>query len=219
MNFMKKIAFLGVTTLAVFTLAACSSNSTSSSSSETSSGSKVSQSTTKKSSAPANTAVATDLTTGDWKVGTDVKPGTYVITSTGGSGNLQTGEGEVNAILTDNAAEAGNMYTSSVRAVLKDRQDLKISGLAGAHFEPAKSLNNISSGTLNAGVYVVGQDIKPGTYTIAPVKGGGNLMTDDGLVNEILGDGTDGMSVKSAHVNLKDGQTLTTTLESISIAQ
>ena len=217
---MRKLALFGITTLAVFTLAACSSNSSSSSSSsETSSSSKTSQSTTKKSSAPANTAVATDLATGDWKVGTDIKPGTYVITSTGGSGNLQTGDGEVNAILTDNSAEAGDMYTSSVRAVLKKDQDLKISGLAGAHFEPAKSLNNISSGTLNAGVYVVGQDIKPGTYTITPVKGSGNLMTDDGFVNEILGDGTDGMSVKSAHVNLKDGQVLTTSLESISLAQ
>lgn len=217
---MKKAALLGITVLSILTLSACSSESNEGSKTESSSKTEVTKkSETPKPKAPENTAVTTDLATGTWIVGKDIKPGTYVITSTGGSGNVQTDDGEVNAILTDNATEAGDMYTSSVRSVITEGQELKISGLSGAHFEAAKSLNNISSGSLNAGTYVVGQDIKPGTYTISFEKGSGNLMTNDGAVNEILGDGTDGMSVTSAHVNLKEGQKLITTPESVSLAQ
>lgn len=198
---MKKAILLGITVLSILTLFGCSLGSNESS----------------KPKGHENTAVTADLTTGTWEVGKDIKPGTYIITSLGGHVKVQTNDDGINAILTDNATEVGDRYISSVRAVIVDGHELKISGLSGAHFEATKFLNNISSGTLNAGTYVIGKDIKPGVYTISFKKGSGKIMTDDGAVIEMLGDGTDGANVTSAHVRLKKGQKLTTTPESVSL--
>ncbi|AZZ60065.1 hypothetical protein DSM07_01350 [Oenococcus sp. UCMA 16435] len=171
-------------------------------------------------SAPANTAKTVDLATGNWSVGTgkDIEPGWYTITATGGSGNLQTDDGEVNAILgttIDNDLDQVDSY----RADLKSGQTLQLSGLQGIHLAAITSRIPIDSGNLSAGSYEIGYDIKPGRYTISAVQGSGNLQTDDGIVNEILGTTADASlgQVTNVTVNLIKGETLNSSLEQISL--
>ncbi|KGO32068.1 hypothetical protein Q757_03250, partial [Oenococcus alcoholitolerans] len=148
----------------------------------------------------------------------DIEPGWYMITATGGSGNLQTDDGEVNTILgttVDNDLDQVDSY----RANLKSGQTLQLSGLQGVHLVAITSRTPVDNGNLSAGSYEVGYDIKPGRYTISAVQGSGNLQTDDGIVNEILGTTADSNlgQVTNTTVNLIKGETLNSSLEQISL--
>lgn len=158
------------------------------------------------------------LNTGSWTVGKDIKPGHYKLVSTGGSGNVSGDtKSDLNIILSDNP-ESDYMQLSQYSTYLFKGDEIEISGLQGVSFTPITKGEDVSNGNLKAGVYVVGSDIKPGRYKITAVKGSGNLSSDDGEINEILGtDTSDNMSVNEVTKNLREGDILTATLEEFNI--
>lgn len=162
----------------------------------------------------------TDLTAGDYTVGTDIKPGRYIVTPTNGtSGNFTSSTGDINVILGDPNADVGtDMYVSSYTLDLKKKVNISLSGVT-AHFEAVTKRKAIKSGDLHTGVYKVGKDIKPGKYTITAVQGSGNLVsTKKGFINEMMGtDSQGGMYVQSYNTKLRKGQVIMTTLELIKL--
>lgn len=219
----RKANNFGYTTLTIDTkmanyIAGLGSNKSSSSDNSSSAASESSSSSS--SSIFSTTAKTTDLTTGTWTVGTDIQPGWYTITSNGGEGNLTSNDDNLNVIL-GQTVDDDEGTVDSYRADLKTGETIEISGFTGAHFEAITSRTAVDSGNLSAGYYKVGKDIQPGRYKIQAVEGSGNLMTNDGEVNEILGTTTDADSgqVTNTTVNLVKGQVLQTELESISITK
>ncbi|MCH3922347.1 hypothetical protein [Limosilactobacillus sp.] len=74
--------------------------------------------------------------------------------------------------------------------------------------KPAK--NTAKEVTLGAGAFKVGQDIKPGRYTVTPTSGSGNFTNKSGSINMILGteaDDNEGQ-VTSYTVDLHKGETI-----------
>ncbi|CCF30367.1 hypothetical protein [Weissella confusa] len=162
----------------------------------------------------------TDLTAGQYTVGSDIKAGRYVVTPLDGtSGNFQSTTGSINVILGDpNQDTVGSMYVSSYTVDLKKKTEFNLSGV-NAHFEAVTKRTAIRSGDLHAGVYQVGKDIKPGKYAITAKQGSGNLIsTKKGYINEMMGtDSQDGMYVQSYTAKLRKGQIIQTTLELINL--
>lgn len=162
----------------------------------------------------------TDLTAGDYTVGTDIKPVRYIVTPTNGtSGNFTSSTGDINVVLGDPNADMGtDMYVSSYTLDLKKKVNISLSGVT-AHFEAVTKRKAIKSGDLHVGVYKVGKDIKPGKYKITAVQGSGNLVsTKKGFINEMMGtDSQDGMYVQSYNTKLRKGQVIMTTLELIKL--
>lgn len=132
-------------------------------------------------------AKETTLGSGTYKVGTDIKPGRYVITSQSGSGNMSDSE-DMNIILGDTVDDGLGQVTSYTTNLPKGDK-VKIDGIEAVNFKPVNSRSYKT--TLSAGSWVVGKDIKPGRYTIKCTEGSGNLTSDDGDINEIIGTSTD----------------------------
>lgn len=160
------------------------------------------------------------LNSGKWVVGKNINPGHYQITATSGRGNI-TGDTKLSLnIMLSAQSDSDNMYLSKYDTYLFEGDSIDISGLQGVKFTPIKTGSNIDSGELNAGNYVVGLDIKPGRYKIKAVAGNGNLIVEDGSVNEMLGtDTADGMYVNETTQELEKGQVLSTTLNAISLVK
>lgn len=167
-----------------------------------------------------NTAKAVTLGAGTYKVGDQIQPGRYVIKALSGSGNLTSnGDSDINAILgttTDNDLDQVTSYT----ATLSKGEKVKIEGIEQTSFTPTPNKPKFKT-TLTAGSWIVGQDIKPGHYTIKAVQGSGNLGTNDSDVNEILGTTADSDLGQVTHVSvdLSKGQILTTTLQEIELSK
>lgn len=82
---------------------------------------------------PAETALRTELTTGEWVVGLDIEPGRYICEPLEGSGNFNVYDGSfptVNEIL----GSASGFGVPSVTATLKEGNVVKISGLKTVKF-------------------------------------------------------------------------------------
>lgn len=64
--------------------------------------------------------------------------------------------------------------------------------------------------TLGSGFYTVGTDIPSGTYSFKATSGGGNVMTEDGSINEIMGVSSKGSGYQPtfSNANLTDGAVL-----------
>lgn len=162
----------------------------------------------------------TTLGSGKWVVGKNIKPGHYRITTTSGEGNVM---GETKAdlnIMLSATPDSDNTYLTNYETYLYKGDKIDIEGLQNVQFTAIRKGKDISGGQLPAGNYVVGLDIKPGRYKIKAVAGNGNLTTDDGEVNEMFGtDTSDDMYVNETTQNLKEGQILTTDLNSISLTK
>lgn len=173
------------------------------------------------SSAVADLPVAKDLSTGTWTAGKDFKGGYYKITSTGGSGNLQSDSGSINTILgqyADNELGQVDSYTG----VINDGDVLTVSGMQGVHLEPVDASKPIDLSNISAGVYLVGKNnIPAGRYTITAIQGSGNVMSDDGSINEIMGTtpDTDLGKVTTITVELTKNELISTDLEQISLTK
>ncbi|OIM20774.1 hypothetical protein ATX59_07340, partial [Oenococcus oeni] len=187
-----------------------------------------------------NTATTTDLVSGQgqgtdsnrWVVGTDVQPGWYKITPINLGTNDWIGlDATTSGTINDNDFYAdlgnGNGKLSSYHAYLTtgqvlEMQDSDVSGTTdqGLYLEALSTRSSttaISSGTLGAGIYEVGVDIQPGTYTVADLLGDGYLSTEDGNVNLDLG--TDYGDTSTATITLKTGEMLTSSINELSINQ
>lgn len=162
----------------------------------------------------------TTLGSGKWTVGKDIKPGHYTITAISGEGNVMgETQAELNIMLSA-TPDADNTYLTSYDTYLFEDDKVDIEGLQSVQFTAVKKGKNVSGGQIPAGNYVVGLDIKPGRYKIKAVAGNGNLMTDDGEINEMFGTNTaDGMYVNETTQDLEEGQVLTTDLNSISLTK
>jgi len=75
--------------------------------------------------------------------------------------------------------------------------------------------------TLTAGEWEVGIDIKPGRYVITSLQGSGNISTNDGDINEILGKNKSGQHGETTSITseLKSGQILSTNLQQIKLTE
>ncbi|WP_125591199.1 hypothetical protein [Companilactobacillus jidongensis] len=155
------------------------------------------------------------LIPGSYKVGSDLKPGRYVITSTdGASGNISStpkrslhGD-SINEIL---GSEIDYGQVPSVTATLSKGDKVKVEGLTSATFTPAQKRNKNNTTTLSTGFWVVGKDIKKGKYLVTPPDGqSGNFMvtpkkTFGDSTNEVLGSDTDMSQVPKINVKLHKG--------------
>lgn len=198
----------------LFIIGSASGGSDNSSSSKSSSSSKTSSVQTVKK----NTAEKVTLGSGTYTVGKDIKPGRYVITSTNGSGNLMSkGSGDINIILGQSEDDDAGQVTSYTTTLKKDEK-IKIDGIQSTLFTPTPSKRSYQT-TLTAGKWVVGKDIKPGRYEIKATKGSGNLISDNGDINEILGtsaDSDNGQVTKTTQT-LHDGETLKVELQEVQL--
>ncbi|KRL00116.1 hypothetical protein [Liquorilactobacillus capillatus] len=172
----------------------------------------------------ANTVYAkaqqTALGAGSFKVGKskDIKPGRYIIKATNGSGNVSNSTGSLNLILGQTPDENSGQV-DSYTTTLKKGDTVQLEGIESTSFSPAGKRTYKTQ--LNAGDWVVGKDIKPGRYIITAISGSGNISTDDGDVNEILGTTSDENSgqVTKVTADLTKGQVLSTGLEQINLAK
>lgn len=163
---------------------------------------------------------STTLGNGTWKVGRDIKPGHYMLTTQEGSGNISTDGSDhdidVNIILASQAeaAEETN-YLTQYETYLYEGAEIEISDLSSVQFTAIRKGKDINKGTLCAGDYMVGLDIKPGRYKIKAIQGSGNLSSDKGTVNEIFG--LEEGDIKETTQNLKAGEMLSTDVNYFSI--
>lgn len=191
------------------------------SSESASSASAASAASSKAAASAAKAPAVKDLSTGTWTAGKDFNEGYYKITSNGGSGNLQSDSGSINAILgqyVDNNLGQVDSYTG----VLNDGDVLSVSGMQGVHLEPVDTTKQIDLSNVSAGIYLVGKNhIPAGRYTITAIQGSGNVTTDDGSLNEIMGTSADSDlgQVTTTTVNLHKNDILSTSLEQISLTK
>ncbi|GKT04492.1 hypothetical protein [Furfurilactobacillus entadae] len=154
------------------------------------------------------------LIAGSYTVGSDLKPGRYVVTATEGSGNFETtaknsltGE-NVNEIL---GTDDPSLETANVTADFATGDKIQIEGMSGANFTPAPKGNKNNTASLTTGYWKVGRDIKAGKYTVTPAEGeSGNFMVDPKSitgddVNEVLGADTSFSQTPKVNVNLHNG--------------
>lgn len=163
-----------------------------------------------------NTAQPVTLGAGQYKVGDQIKPGRYVIKAVDGSGNFTSENGDINVILgqqANNESEQIDSYTTT----LKKGTEIKIEGINQTSFTPVTSRNYLTQ--LTAGQWVVGKDIKPGRYKIVATAGSGNISSDNGSINEILGTSADSDTgqVTSINANLHKGEVINSDVERISL--
>lgn len=160
-----------------------------------------------------NTAESIELFTGEFAVGTDIKPGRYKITTSDGSGNLfvyePNGLPAVNEILSSSSEDSMGLGITTIEVDLYEGQTINISGLNAVNFEPATIELKTS---LTSGNYLVGRDVPAGSYIATAPEGSGNFFvySKNGMpiVNEILGYDEFGLSVEKVKFSVKDGETI-----------
>jgi hypothetical protein len=156
------------------------------------------------------TGTATTLGAGTFAGGTDVAVGLYdVTTGAGQSGNfIVTGTDNYDEIL----GVSDGQGVPSVRAQISKGDSIQISGLSSATFTPVTSpyVTTHSTVNLNAGTWIVGQDIGAGRYVATPGSGqsGNFIVTGNDSYDEILGGDSSLGGVPSLTVNLSKGDTI-----------
>ncbi|WLV24592.1 Ig-like domain-containing protein [Aciduricibacillus chroicocephali] len=146
------------------------------------------------------------LTTGKWKVGRDIPAGRYRITTNDEMGNLfittKSYDRDVNEVLTDGEQDFG---VSVVTTDIKNGDIIEILDLESVQFQ---KVAHKKSNTLHSGYWTVGKDISPGRYRVSTTDDSGNLFVSRGdylIINEILGNNSDGFGVSSITTTLKTG--------------
>jgi len=131
--------------------------------------------------------------TGDVVVGEgkDVKPGIYDLEITGGSGNIFGTRKNLNKPFINflaGAPDSSSHYASKIRIILFDGDVLKFTNISKIKFTAIPEEVQMSN-ELGVGEYVVGRDIKPGTYKLSTNKEMNpefkNLGWDVQIVNEL----------------------------------
>lgn len=195
---------------------AISSSTESSNVAPASSASKDTASSKAESKAPATVKVDQILESGFYTVGTDIPAGKYNFTAVSGGGNVITDDGSVNEIM--GVKSKGDGYTQTFsNANLEDGVVLFVSGVklrvtcdsaSGTLKKRSQSISKTY--VFGPGNYTAGTDFDAGTYDIVAVSGGGNVITEDGKLNAIMGtDKSEDMYVQNYHnVDLSDGAVL-----------
>lgn len=173
----------------------------------------------------------TDLTSGNYVAGVDIPAGTYNLTATSGNGNVSSSNMYSGGINEAMSTQADDLYIESFNNLkLPEGETLSLGGTITLHLvsEDAQT-GNLKGRTigdevqtdLSSGNYVAGTDFPAGVYNIVSAGSAGNVSSDnmyDGGLNEILGDGSDGLSVKQVNnVELPKGTTLTISGTSIQL--
>ena len=176
-----------------------------------------------ESSEPATEHFEADLTSGNYIAGVDIPAGTYNLTATSGSGNVHSSNMYSGGLNETMGTPADDFYTETFSNLkLPEGETLSLSSTLTLHIvsEDAQT-GNMKSRTvgsevqtdLSSGNYIAGTDFPAGVYNIVSTGSTGNVSSDnmyDGGLNEILGDGSDGYSIKQANnIVLPEGTTLT----------
>ena len=165
-----------------------------------------------------NTAKAVTLGAGKYKVGRDIMPGRYVIKAVKGSGNLSNSDFTINVILGND--DKGDQLTSFTTNLVKNDK-IKLDWIESTSFTPTPDKYTYKT-KISAGIWLVGLDIKPGRYVIRPIKGRGNLISEDGSddnLNEILGKDTEKGQVSKVTADLTAGEVILSTIELIGLSK
>lgn len=168
-------------------------------------------------SAPANVKVDKTLESGNYTVGIDLPAGTYNFTAVKGAGNVTNDDGTINEIM--GTKSKGSEYTPTFsNAELQDGEIIHVSGVTlqvtsnnASGIALKKRSQSINKDyTFGAGNYTAGKDFNAGTYDITAVSGNGNVTTEDGTLNAIMGtDTSNDMYEKNYYnVDLSDGAVL-----------
>lgn len=162
-----------------------------------------------------------DLTAGNFVCGTDIEPGIYDLTPSGGKGQItvktqDTSDTSLGCSMDTLGMIDGNDNTgiSKMRLKLVKGDVIQINGVSITHFKPVttpfvdKTPKNIS---LYAGRFVPGEDIAPGKYKITAVKGSGNvyIFSKSGLMQQNIADHNTQLTSdnpKEATITLNDGE-------------
>lgn len=209
-----------VAALVFVIIAAASSPKTSNVTGSKAPGTSAGGSTIEKASSQAQattTTVDKTLESGFYTVGIDIPAGTYDFKALSGGGNVITDDGSINEIM--GTADKGSLYTETFKnAELRDGQVLSVSGVSiritsnNASAAPLKKREQTITKVeeFGAGNYVAGKDYAAGTYDLKALSGGGNVMTEDGSLNAIMGTESEDMYIKTYHnVEFKEGDKLT----------
>jgi len=178
----------------------------------------VSKAASVASAKPALKSYSAELASGFYTVGIDFPAGTYTLTAVKDGGNVSTNDGSLNIIM---GTKKDDMYQKEYKNA--EFSDGTILSLAGVTVKIA-SKNDVNTAlkkrtntatksyTLSAGNYKAGEDVEAGTYDLTAVKGGGNVSTDSGSLNTIMGTKSDSMYQKQyKNVELKDAVKLSIT--------
>lgn len=150
--------------------------------------------------------VATDLSTGTFLGGKDVKAGLYEVTPLDSQGNFTIKSSDGNLKVNEILGKSQDMGVSQVRVKISDNDEIQLQGIKNVHFEPVTTefQTSVVETKLHSGEWIVGEDIVSGRYKVTAPSGTGNFVIFDGsmpVTNEILGGET---GVKEVSVNLKD---------------
>ena len=165
-----------------------------------------------------NTAKAVTLGAGKYKVGKDIKPGRYVIRAVKGSGILSNSDFNIDAIL-GNDVNSDQVTSFTTNLIKNDK--IKLDRIESTSFTPTPDKYTYKT-KISAGIWLVGLDIKPGKYVIRPIKGSGNLISEDGSdsdLNEILGKDAKRGQVSKVTADLTTGEVILSTLELIGLSK
>ena len=146
------------------------------------------------------------LSAGDWIVGEDVAQGRFVI-SGDSTGSLTIWRGE--EFIMSEILGGGAFGVSTVNTYLLNGDRIVIHDINNTIFNPVA--NRTLSNSLTTGNWVVGVDIAAGTYEATVPSGIGSFVVFRGsnvLVNEILEDGSQGLSVDHVQVTLIAGDVI-----------
>jgi hypothetical protein len=156
-------------------------------------------------------AVKTDLSSGHWRVGTDIPPGRYVISAVRGTGNISSlkrdGSRGINEIFS--AYLTTGLRVGTVTTDLEVNEIITIEHLGNVSFVPAATGLRT---TVSSGTWIVGIDIPAGSFTLTNARAGEqgavSILTGDTVTrNEILGK-IRGVGRDTLPLTLKDGQVL-----------
>lgn len=235
---MKKLVVLMLTGTMAFSMVACgeSSEQTEGTQTEAATTTEAGQSADEtaepeETTEPVAEHFEVDLSAGNYVAGVDIPAGTYNLTATSGSGNVSSSNmysGGLNEIMGSPADE----YTQETfnNLSLPEGETLSLTGTVVLHIvsEDAQTGNMTSrvvgsevQTDLSAGNYTAGTDFPAGVYNIVSTGSSGNVSSDnmyDGGLNEVMGDGSDGFSVKQVNnVELPEGTVLTVSGASIQL--
>lgn len=153
---------------------------------------------------------------GYYTAGYDFPAGTYNLKATFGGGNVISEGAGLNIIM---GLKSDDMYTKTYNnASFSNGDVVQIASTLKLKFKTTEKVEKKSLSEygrkgkkkiLSPGKYLVGKDIKEGIYDISLMSGSGNVISDDGVLNEIMGSGDTSMYVKKfMHAPLQDGTTV-----------
>lgn len=153
---------------------------------------------------------------GYYTAGYDFPAGTYNLKATFGGGNVISEGAGLNLIM---GLKSDDMYTKTYNnASFSNGDVVQIASTLKLKFKTTEKVEKKplskygrkgKKKTLSPGKYLVGKDIKEGIYDISLVSGSGNVMSDDGVLNEIMGSGDTTMYIKKfMHAHLQEGTTV-----------